>query len=132
MVRGETKARRSTAKTVLVRAVFFGLLTAGCCTAEAGIGFAQGAMAVGGYGPWTPPAGTTFSATSLRTTVSDRQLAGMLLGIGGTAMAALNLAFFLHLRRAYASPRRGGWRRAYGSGGSSPRPSSTLPLFSPI
>lgn len=38
-----------------------------------------------------------------------------LLGLSLSLFAALNLAFLRHLRRAYASPRRSGWRRS-GSG----------------
>jgi hypothetical protein len=36
----------------------------------------------------------------------------VLLSIAVASMAAFNLAFLRHLRRAYASPRRGVWRRA--------------------
>jgi hypothetical protein len=41
--------------------------------------------------------------------VRTRTLA--LLGITFASLAALNLAFWRHLRRVYASPRRGVWRR---------------------
>ena len=36
----------------------------------------------------------------------------VLLSLAFAALAALNLAFLRHLRRVYASPRRGVWRRA--------------------
>jgi len=42
---------------------------------------------------------------------SDRLQALALLSIAFAAIAALNLAFLRHLRRAYASPRRSVWRR---------------------
>jgi len=45
------------------------------------------------------PAGATDVATYL------------LLSLNVAALTALNLAFWRHLRRAYASPRRGTWRR---------------------
>jgi hypothetical protein len=35
-----------------------------------------------------------------------------------SALVAFNLAFLRHLRREYASPRRGAWRRDLGSAGS--------------
>lgn len=35
----------------------------------------------------------------------------LLLALSFATMTALNLAFWRHLRRAYASPRRGSWRR---------------------
>jgi hypothetical protein len=40
-----------------------------------------------------------------------RRQALFLLSIAFAGIAALNLAFWRHLRRAYASPRRGVWRR---------------------
>jgi len=41
----------------------------------------------------------------------DRQQALALLSVAFAAIVALNLAFWRHLRRAYASPRRSVWRR---------------------
>ena len=41
---------------------------------------------------------------------NDRQSMG-LLSLAFALLAALNLAIWRHLRRAYASPRRGVWRR---------------------
>jgi hypothetical protein len=41
----------------------------------------------------------------------DRRQAVVLLSIAFAAIAALNLAFWCHLRRVYASPRRRMWRR---------------------
>jgi hypothetical protein len=42
---------------------------------------------------------------------ADRRQALILLSIAFAAIAALNLAFWRHLRRVYASPRRSVWRR---------------------
>jgi hypothetical protein len=42
---------------------------------------------------------------------SARQPSQILLSIAVAALAALNLAFWRHLRRVYASPRRSVWRR---------------------
>jgi hypothetical protein len=41
----------------------------------------------------------------------DRQQALVLLSLAFAAITALNLAFWRHLRRVYASPRRSVWRR---------------------
>jgi hypothetical protein len=48
--------------------------------------------------------------SSRPTPPSQRQSLG-LLGLAFALLAALNLAIWRHLRRAYASPRRGVWRR---------------------
>ena len=53
----------------------------------------------------------SFEARSSRPTPpSARQSLG-LLSLAFALLAALNLAIWRHLRRAYASPRRGVWRR---------------------
>jgi hypothetical protein len=41
----------------------------------------------------------------------DQRQAMILLSFAFAAIVAVNLAFLRHLRRAYASPRRSGWRR---------------------
>jgi hypothetical protein len=52
-----------------------------------------------------------FEARSSRSTpLNPRQSLG-LLSLAFALLAALNLAIWRHLRRAYASPRRGVWRR---------------------
>jgi hypothetical protein len=62
------------------------------------------------------PVPHTATATGLRSTTRDT--AYMLLAGIFSALVAFNLAFFRHLRREYASPRRGAWRRGSGSAGS--------------
>jgi hypothetical protein len=53
----------------------------------------------------------TFT-TSTRVVRTTEQTQGLLiLGLVFSAMVALNLAFLRHLRRVYASPRQGAWRR---------------------
>jgi hypothetical protein len=42
---------------------------------------------------------------------TDPDLARLLLSLAFATLAALNLGFWRHLRRVYASPRRGRWRR---------------------
>jgi hypothetical protein len=42
---------------------------------------------------------------------SSPEQARLLLSIAFAALAALNLGFWRHLRRVYASPRRSVWRR---------------------
>jgi site-specific recombinase len=49
---------------------------------------------------------------------TTRQTAFVLLAGIFSALVAFNLAFFRHLRREYASPRRGAWRGGSGSAGS--------------
>jgi hypothetical protein len=62
---------------------------------------------------WT----STHSAQSSRTAgaahraETGREQALALLSLAFAAIAALNLAFWRHLRRVYASPRRSVWRR---------------------
>jgi hypothetical protein len=49
---------------------------------------------------------------STRMTRTTEQTQGLLiLGLAFSAMVAFNLAFLRHLRRVYASPRQGAWRR---------------------
>jgi len=53
----------------------------------------------------------TFEPRASRPSLpSERQSLG-LLSLAFALLAALNLAIWRHLRRAYASPRRGVWRR---------------------
>ena len=47
----------------------------------------------------------------LRESREDRTRTLILLSLTFAGLAALNLAFLRHLRRVYASPRRGVWRR---------------------
>ncbi|MHA1179676.1 MAG: hypothetical protein ACTSSR_03005 [Alphaproteobacteria bacterium] len=63
------------------------------------------------------PAQHTGAVTEIRQ--SDPNTAFLLLGGIFSALMALNLAFIRHLRREYASPRRGAWR---GGGGSVENP----------
>jgi site-specific recombinase len=49
---------------------------------------------------------------------TTRQTAFILLAGVFSTLVAFNLAFFRHLRREYASPRRGAWRGGFGSAGS--------------
>jgi hypothetical protein len=52
------------------------------------------------------------SFTSTRMLRTPEQTQGLLiLGLVFSTMVALNLAFLRHLRRVYASPRQGAWRR---------------------
>lgn len=51
------------------------------------------------------------AASSLRKAEASRDLALVLLSLAFAAIAACNLAFWRHLRRVYASPRRSVWRR---------------------
>lgn len=46
-----------------------------------------------------------------RASQSNHTRSMLLLSVTFAALAALNLAFWRHLRRVYASPRRGVWRR---------------------
>ena len=55
----------------------------------------------------TIPAHSESGVTGLRQ--ADRKSAFLLLGAIFSALMALNLAFIRHLRREYASPRRGAW-----------------------
>lgn len=56
--------------------------------------------------------GTPAAAGSgIRYASDNRGQTLVLLGIALAGLIAANLAFLRHLRRAYASPRRGGWRR---------------------
>ena len=59
------------------------------------------------------PAQHTGAVTEIRQ--SDPNTAFLLLGGIFSALMALNLAFIRHLRREYASPRRGVWRGGEGS-----------------
>jgi hypothetical protein len=52
----------------------------------------------------------TPSTRIVRTTEQTQGL--LILGLVFSAMVALNLAFLRHLRRVYASPRQGAWRRS--------------------
>jgi hypothetical protein len=52
----------------------------------------------------------SFEARGSRAGLAHRQSLG-LLSLAFALLAALNLAIWRHLRRAYASPRRGVWRR---------------------
>ena len=63
------------------------------------------------------PAQHTGAVTEIRQ--SDPNTAFLLLGGIFSALMALNLGFIRHLRREYASPRRGVWR---GGGGSVENP----------
>ena len=63
------------------------------------------------------PAQHTGAVTDIRQL--DPNTAFLLLGGIFSALMALNLAFIRHLRREYASPRRGVWR---GGGGSVENP----------
>jgi hypothetical protein len=49
------------------------------------------------------------STRIVRTTEQTQGL--LILGLAFSAMVAFNLAFLRHLRRVYASPRQGAWRR---------------------
>jgi hypothetical protein len=51
----------------------------------------------------------TASTRIVRTTEQTQGL--LIVGLVFSAMVALNLAFLRHLRRVYASPRQGAWRR---------------------
>jgi hypothetical protein len=51
----------------------------------------------------------TASTQMVRTTEQTQGL--LIVGLVFSAMVALNLAFLRHLRRVYASPRQGAWRR---------------------
>jgi hypothetical protein len=51
----------------------------------------------------------TSSTRVARTTEQTQGL--LILGLVFSAMVAFNLAFLRHLRRVYASPRQGAWRR---------------------
>jgi hypothetical protein len=51
----------------------------------------------------------TPSTRIVRTTEQTQGL--LILGLAFSAMVAFNLAFLRHLRRVYASPRQGAWRR---------------------
>jgi hypothetical protein len=51
------------------------------------------------------------SAHALRKAQADHEVALALLSLAFAAIAAGNLAFWRHLRRVYASPRRSVWRR---------------------
>jgi hypothetical protein len=51
----------------------------------------------------------TPSTRIVRTTEQTHGL--LIVGLVFSAMVALNLAFLRHLRRVYASPRQGAWRR---------------------
>lgn len=53
---------------------------------------------------------TSFSAWTL--TRLDGNPNGMILAVVFSMIVAFNLAFYRHLRRVYASPRRGAWRRS--------------------
>jgi hypothetical protein len=53
----------------------------------------------------------SFEARSNRLTPPDSRQSLGLLSLAFALLAALNLAIWRHLRRAYASPRRGVWRR---------------------
>ena len=52
------------------------------------------------------------ASAAARQGVSDPELAPLSLSLALAALVAFNLAFWRHLRRAYASPRRGRWRRS--------------------
>ena len=56
-------------------------------------------------------AAQTETARSARSPAQDHTHTLILLSIAFAGLAALNLAFLRHLRRVYASPRRGVWRR---------------------
>jgi hypothetical protein len=58
---------------------------------------------------WGPPSEAQFRVTREARAAHTRAM--LLLGFGIAGLAALNLAFLRHLRRVYASPRRGVWRR---------------------
>lgn len=58
-----------------------------------------------------PAAFTTRTNDYRYQTQTGRERAHVLLSIALAAVVALNLAFWRHLRRAYASPRRNVWRR---------------------
>ncbi len=62
------------------------------------------------------PVPQSAAVSGLRNT--PRDTAYVLLAGIFSALVAFNLAFFRHLRREYASPRRGAWRRGSGSAGS--------------
>jgi hypothetical protein len=53
----------------------------------------------------------SFEARSPRSTPPNATHSLGLLSLAFALLAALNLAIWRHLRRAYASPRRGVWRR---------------------
>jgi len=53
----------------------------------------------------------SFEARSSRPTPPNSRQSLGLLSLAFALLAALNLAIWRHLRRAYASPRRGVWRR---------------------
>jgi hypothetical protein len=56
-------------------------------------------------------ASTSGRIHALREARAARTRTLVLLSITFASLAALNLAFWRHLRRVYASPRRGVWRR---------------------
>jgi hypothetical protein len=59
----------------------------------------------------THAAQSSRAVSALHKAPPSRDQALALLSVAFAAMAALNLAFWRHLRRVYASPRRSVWRR---------------------
>ena len=60
---------------------------------------------------WPSAASTSLQITESPAAYAARQQALVLLSVTVAVLVAFNLAFWRHLRRAYASPRRGVWRR---------------------
>ena len=58
------------------------------------------------------------SGTGVSPRQTTRETAFLLLAGIFSFLVAMNLAFYRHLRREYASPRRGAWRGDIGSAGS--------------
>jgi hypothetical protein len=54
---------------------------------------------------------TDQSSQSIQRAQTSPEQARMLLSLAFAALAAINLGFWRHLRRVYASPRRSVWRR---------------------
>jgi hypothetical protein len=111
------RLRRGLADFILVLALFWTLVFVG--SVNNGTAFAIGLPKVGNEAIMRDVAGpdpVSFHApgsTSLYLAQEDprRPQTLLLLSVALAALVAFNLAFWRHLRRAYASPRRSVWRR---------------------
>jgi hypothetical protein len=63
------------------------------------------------HAPQSQPVGVQGARYTRERVGSSRLETYLALSLSVAALAALNLAFWRHLRRAYASPRRSRWRR---------------------
>jgi hypothetical protein len=98
--------------------LFCGIVGVTTCASLSNTSFFSGAAEAGQY--TMPSDAMTLVASDFkpnftpltRIARSTEQTQGLLiLGLVFSAMVAFNLAFLRHLRRVYASPRQGAWRR---------------------